>query len=306
MGKVKSVGSGDHAVVCLHGWFGSADGWGFLPDVVDRARFTYWFPEMRGYGARRDEVGDYSMKEYAADALAMADEIGLDRFSVVGHSMGGKAAASLLAQAPDRVRALVGVNPVAPAPVPLDEDGRGLFFGAPESDDNRRAIIDFTTGGRNSAAWVDDMVAFSRAGSTPGGVRRRGPVLGGRRLPRRRRSPRDADRLPGGGDRPGPVGRGDAPELDADLPERHARRARRLRSLPDVRDTGRVGDPDRGIPRRQVRLPGQGWVMLATSRASSSCCSVRSPRSTYPISRTTCLMVFSSASAVLATLAAFS
>jgi pimeloyl-ACP methyl ester carboxylesterase len=166
MGKVKSVGSGDHAVVCLHGWFGSADGWGFLPDVVDRARFTYWFPEMRGYGTRRDEVGEYSMKEYAADALAMADEIGLDRFSVVGHSMGGKAAASLLAQAPDRVRALVGVNPVAPAPVPLDEDGRGLFFGAPESDDNRRAIIDFTTGGRNSAAWVDDMVAFSRAGST--------------------------------------------------------------------------------------------------------------------------------------------
>lgn len=170
MSKVKSIGSGEHAVLCLHGWFGSADGWGYLPEVADRSRFTYYFLEMRGYGARQAESGEYTMKEYAADALAKADELGLDRFSVVGHSMGGKAAASLLAQAPDRVRALVGVTPVAPAPVPLDEESRALFFGAPESDANRRAIIDFTTGSRNSAAWLDDMVAFSRANSTQDAV----------------------------------------------------------------------------------------------------------------------------------------
>jgi len=163
---VKSVGEGDHAVVCLHGWFGSADGWGYLPEVVDRSRFTYVFPEMRGYGERRDETGEYTMREYATDALAVADALGLDRFSVVGHSMGGKAAASLLAQAGDRVRALVGISPVPPAPVPLDEDGRDLFFGAPEHDRNRRAIIDLTTGGRSSGAWLDDMVAFSRSAST--------------------------------------------------------------------------------------------------------------------------------------------
>jgi len=163
---VKSVGEGDHAVVCLHGWFGSADGWGYLPEVVDRSRFTYVFPEMRGYGERRDETGEYTMREYATDALAVADGLGLDRFSVVGHSMGGKAAASLLAQAGDRVRALVGISPVPPAPVPLDEDGRDLFFGAPEHDRNRRAIIDLTTGGRSSGAWLDDMVAFSRSAST--------------------------------------------------------------------------------------------------------------------------------------------
>lgn len=163
---MKSVGSGAHAVLCLHGWFGSGEGWGFLPEVVDRSTFTYFFPEMRGYGARKEERGTYSMREYAADALAEADRLGLDTFSVVGHSMGGKAAASLLAQAPDRVRALVGVAPVAPAPVPMSEEERSLFFGAPDADQNRRAIIDFTTGGRHSAAWLDDMVRFSRESST--------------------------------------------------------------------------------------------------------------------------------------------
>ncbi len=63
------------------------------------------------------------------------------------------------------------------------------------------------------------------------------------------------------------------------------------------------------VPRLVLSLSGvrsQGRVIRATSRASSSCCSVRSPFSTNPISSTTCLIVFSSASAVLATFAAFS
>ncbi|CAN5456442.1 alpha/beta hydrolase [soil metagenome] len=167
MAAVTKVGAGAHQVLCLHGWFGSADGWGFWPEVADGTAYTWWLVEMRGYGARKGETGEYTMREYAADALAFADAEGIGRFSILGHSMGGKAGASLLAQAgPERVRALVGLNPVAPAPVPMDAEGEALFFGAPASDDNRRAIIDFTTGNRNSGVWLDAMVAGSRARST--------------------------------------------------------------------------------------------------------------------------------------------
>lgn len=160
--SVRKVGDGEHQVVALHGWFGSGDAWGLLPDVVDQQSYTWWFPEMRGYGQRRGESGDFTMAEYASDVVEFAAEQGLDSYSVVGHSMGGKAAAMVLAKDPGRVRTLVGLTPVAPAAMSLDDDGKALFFGAPESDDNRRAIIDFTTGGRNSAAWLDAMVAASR------------------------------------------------------------------------------------------------------------------------------------------------
>ena len=164
---VRKIGSGEHHVLCLHGWFGSAEGWGFWPEVADQAHYTWWFPEMRGYGERKSETGAFTMKEYAADALVLADAEGIDRFSILGHSMGGKAGAALLAQAgPERVRALAGISPVPPPPTPLDADGEKLFFGAPERDENRRAIIDFTTGGRYGAGWLDDMVAFSRQAST--------------------------------------------------------------------------------------------------------------------------------------------
>jgi pimeloyl-ACP methyl ester carboxylesterase len=161
----KTVGSGDHVVVCIHGWYGSAEGWGLLPDVADDKAFTWVFPDIRGYGARRGETGAFTMEEIAEDTLALADRLGVERFSVLGHSMGGKAAAWLQHIAADRVRSLVGVNPVPPAPTPLDEQGHGLFFGAADEPGNRRIIIDITTGNRHGDAWLDRMVDVSTSTS---------------------------------------------------------------------------------------------------------------------------------------------
>lgn len=68
--------------------------------------------DLRGYGDRMQTAGEFTVDEVAADALAVADDLGWDRFSMVGHSMGAKFAHRVLLQAPDRVRALVGLNPV--------------------------------------------------------------------------------------------------------------------------------------------------------------------------------------------------
>jgi hypothetical protein len=38
-----------HHVLAVHGWFGSAPGWGALPEYVDRDDFTYVFMNLRGY-----------------------------------------------------------------------------------------------------------------------------------------------------------------------------------------------------------------------------------------------------------------
>jgi len=118
-----TVGSGDHHVLAAHGWFGSAQGRGSLPDFLDRSAFTYAFLDLRGYGGRQQESGEFTVEEAAADAIALADELGWDRFSVIGHSMGGKVAHQVLLQGPDRVRALIGLNPVPATAVPMDADG---------------------------------------------------------------------------------------------------------------------------------------------------------------------------------------
>lgn len=165
--EVQRVGDGAHAVIALHGWFGSGAAWRPLQPYLDGERFSYLFPDYRGYGARRSEPGEYSIAEAAADVIGLADELGLDRFSLVGHSMGGSVMQRVLADAPERVRALVGISPVPASGVPFDDQSWELFSGAAGSPGNRRAIIDFTTGNRLTGTWLDAMVRHSLEHSDP-------------------------------------------------------------------------------------------------------------------------------------------
>ena len=160
------VGDGGHHVIALHGWFGSARSWGTFPEYVDRSAFTYAFMDYRGYGGSRDVAGEHTMDEIAADTLALADELGWREFSLVGHSMGGMAVQRVLAEAPDRVRRLVGVSGVPATGVPFDEQGWGLFSGAAGNRENRYAIIDLTTGNRLTKVFVDGIVQDSYDSST--------------------------------------------------------------------------------------------------------------------------------------------
>ena len=165
-GSYVTVGSGYHHVLAIHGWFGSARGWGSFPDFIDGSAYTYVFMDLRGYGDRRHTTGAFTVDEVAADALAVADDLGWDRFSVVGHSMGAKFAHRVLLQAPHRVRKLVGLNAVPAGQMPMDNESWALFSGAPTEPRNRAAIIDFTTGNKLTKTFINRVVQYSLDNST--------------------------------------------------------------------------------------------------------------------------------------------
>lgn len=160
------VGSGPRTVFLTHGWFGSSDGWGSFVDYLDGKAFRYVFTDVRGYGQRKAEAGDQSLAETAGDIIALADELGVERFSLVGHSMGGAVVQKVLALTPDRVDAMVGISPVSSMPTPFDDAGRDLFWGAPDNRENRYGIIDFTTGNRNTPTFVNTLTDWSLEHST--------------------------------------------------------------------------------------------------------------------------------------------
>ncbi|WP_055566857.1 alpha/beta fold hydrolase [Streptomyces atriruber] len=155
------LGEGPHKVIAVHGWF--ADRSAFEPVLadLDTAAFQYAVVDLRGYGEAKDAVGAYTTSEGAADVLDLADRLGWERFSLVGHSMGGSVAQRVLATAPHRVRRLVGVSPVPASGLRLPPDQWELFASAAHDPENRRAIIDFTTGGVRPRAWLDRMVRRS-------------------------------------------------------------------------------------------------------------------------------------------------
>lgn len=156
------VGRGPHRVVVAHGWLGDSLTYSGIWPALDGARFSYAFVDCRGYGAARDLVGRYDLHEVGRDMLALADKLGWERFSVVGHSMSGMAVQSLAAgAAATRLRSMVGVCAVPASGAQFDDARYELFRRAPGDLAARRRIIDASTGERLSTRWLESMVVAS-------------------------------------------------------------------------------------------------------------------------------------------------
>ncbi|MDJ1136416.1 alpha/beta fold hydrolase [Streptomyces iconiensis] len=165
------VGEGAHHVIAVHGWLCDRTSYDGIIGDLDEQTFSYAVPDLRGYGEARSTPGACTTSEAAGDILALADSLGWDRFSLVGHSMGGAIIQRVLVAAPERVRRMVGLAPVPASGVPLRDDRWELFAGAGERPENRREIIDDTTGGRCPAAWLVRMVRASTQRCDPAAVR---------------------------------------------------------------------------------------------------------------------------------------
>ena len=106
------VGTGD-PILFHHGYTGSHDAWDdIVPTVAPRFRCIRM--DCRGAGESSHPVSGYSIEQFAADVIGMADHLGLDRFTYVGHSMGGLIGMELGINHGARLNRLVLVAP-APA-----------------------------------------------------------------------------------------------------------------------------------------------------------------------------------------------
>jgi len=101
--------------VLIHGLFGSLDNLGVLARELKETRPVIQL-DVRNHGLspRSDEMSYPAM---AQDVLETLDELGIARFDLVGHSMGGKIAMALTAAAPERTGKLVVID-IAPVAYP--------------------------------------------------------------------------------------------------------------------------------------------------------------------------------------------
>ena len=78
-------------LLLLHGFPETSIMYEPLIDAAAAAGFRVVAPDQRGYspGARPNDRGDYSGAQLVADALAIADAVGFERFHLVGHDWGG-------------------------------------------------------------------------------------------------------------------------------------------------------------------------------------------------------------------------
>lgn len=103
-------------LMLLHGLFGVSTNW---LSVVKRLQVDYRLilPDLRNHG-RSPQHPAMDYPAMAGDLLALLDRLGLDSVSLLGHSMGGKAAMWLSLIQPERIARLV-VADIAPVGYPL-------------------------------------------------------------------------------------------------------------------------------------------------------------------------------------------
>lgn len=92
-------------ILMLHGSPGTSHDFRSLtPRLSDRFRIIS--PDLPGFGASSRHVADYSARAHAAYALALMDELGVERFHCVGFSMGGAVSLEIVDLAPARVQSI--------------------------------------------------------------------------------------------------------------------------------------------------------------------------------------------------------
>lgn len=97
------------AIVFVHGW------------CCDHTHFANQFQhfsrtnrvvsvDLRGHGLSDKPAEDYSMRLFAGDVAHICAELGIERATVVGHSMGGSVIAAMAAYHPELVQGAVAVD----------------------------------------------------------------------------------------------------------------------------------------------------------------------------------------------------
>jgi non-heme chloroperoxidase len=108
-------GPGGETILFLHGW---PDSWFSFSRILESLPegFHAYAVDQRGFGASDRPDRGYTIDDYAADAVAFLDAVGIAEATVVGHSFGSFVARRMARIAPLRVSRLVligtAVSPV--------------------------------------------------------------------------------------------------------------------------------------------------------------------------------------------------
>lgn len=100
----QDIGEGE-PIVILHGLFGAAKNWNSIAKQMAR-KYRILTVDLRNHG-KSPWTETMSYVEMAQDLVAFLDQRGLDKATIVGHSMGGKVAMTTALKFADRVERLV-------------------------------------------------------------------------------------------------------------------------------------------------------------------------------------------------------
>lgn len=121
-------------VIALHGWLDNAASFSRLAPLLNGVRIVALDLPGHGLSDHRPPGAGYNIWDYAYDILQTAEQFGWQRFSLLGHSLGGIVSVLLAGAMPERIERLALIDGVIPytgeaesAPQKLGEALRALL-----------------------------------------------------------------------------------------------------------------------------------------------------------------------------------
>lgn len=107
--EYRVYGSGEPAIVLVHGWSCDANYWNAQLDAL-KAKYTVVLVDLAGHGASGRNRTDWSMANYGEDVAAVVRQLPNHQIIIVGHSMGGTVALEATRRIGDRVIGIIAVD----------------------------------------------------------------------------------------------------------------------------------------------------------------------------------------------------
>lgn len=111
---IESIPEQREAVLLVHGWGGSVYSFAETIPAVAAAGYRAIAIDLPGHGLsdKPTDGAKYTTSALADAVLAVADAMGVRRFSIVGHSMGGGIALELALRGERRLERIILINPI--------------------------------------------------------------------------------------------------------------------------------------------------------------------------------------------------
>jgi pimeloyl-ACP methyl ester carboxylesterase len=161
---VEKSDSGTPALVFLHYWGGTSRTWNKVVAEL-QGRFTTVAYDARGWGQSDKSVAGYKLADLADEALSLVQTLGIKKFVLVGHSLGGKVAQLIASRHPEGLQGLVLVAPAPPTPLRFPEEMREAQIHAYDNRENVLQALQLLSSRLPDPAIVEQIVEDSTSGS---------------------------------------------------------------------------------------------------------------------------------------------
>lgn len=134
-------GTGAEPVVFVHGFISTYSWWLPTLEKLSPSAYHAYAVDLRACGESGQIDTGHTIAQNADDLHAFADAVGLERFTLVGHSLGGGIAMQYALDHQDRLKALVLVDPLAPYGTTLDADITAWINAQQGNPDGIRSLV---------------------------------------------------------------------------------------------------------------------------------------------------------------------